>query len=258
MKQEKNNYSIAVLSSGSRTAFQLNETTLIDAGSVTEAIDESCASITEIWLTHSHLDHIVDIAFMLDDYFELRKESLTIVALPKTIKALQENFLNDTIWPDFSKIPLFNSNEMVVKYREISENRVYRLSSNETIEAFLTDHTIDSCGYIYTYKDKSIVIATDTYSLENIVHLLQKRETLKDLILECSFPNSMQNIAEVSKHLTPELLFRQLDNCTRDDFRLHINHIKPSYREKIMQEIEENRGEREVFFIKNKEILYFS
>ena len=57
-------------------------------------------------MTHSNLDHIIDIAYILDKYFNLRKKPLNIIGLPETIKAIKENFLNDTIWPDFSKIPL--------------------------------------------------------------------------------------------------------------------------------------------------------
>ena len=257
MKMKKNSASIKVLSTGNRTSFQLNETTLIDAGSVVNVLKEKAAFIKKVYLTHSHLDHIVDIAFMLDDYFELRKDTLEIIGLEETIKAIKTNFLNDTIWPDFSKIKLLNSNQMTIKYKIIKPKDREVLSENETIEVFITDHTVKSCGYIYRYEHKSIIIATDTYSLNEIIKIIELRTNIQNVVLECSFPNSMQKVAKDSKHLTPELLFRQLKSCKRDDFQLYINHVKPTYRKIIKDEIEQYRGEREVFLIKEKEILHF-
>ncbi|MDH5465566.1 MAG: diguanylate cyclase, partial [Thiovulaceae bacterium] len=60
------------------TSFALNETNVIDAGNILKGLTAKCADIETIWLTHSHLDHIADIAFMLDFYFEKRKKPLRI------------------------------------------------------------------------------------------------------------------------------------------------------------------------------------
>ncbi|RLC45400.1 MAG: diguanylate cyclase, partial [Candidatus Cloacimonadota bacterium] len=131
------------------SSFYLNAKNVIDAGNLLDSLQEASIDIENIWLTHSHLDHIADIAYILDNYFSLRAKTLNIIALPETIKVLKENFLNDSIWPDFSVIPMANSKEMVLKYSEIELYKEYKISESESIKAFETDHTVASCGYIY-------------------------------------------------------------------------------------------------------------
>ena len=264
MKNEKKQQSIKVLGAfGTKakgfgtTSFMVNPTTVIDAGNLLDALEEESIEVENIWLTHSHLDHIVDIAYILDNYFSRRTKTLNIMGLPETIKAVKENFLNDTIWPDFSVIRLFGKEEMVVKYTEIQEGETYLISKNETIRPFLTDHTVASCGYIYTHDDASLMITADTYSLENVKKIVDENPQIKSVIIECSFSNNMKALALESKHLTSELLFEQLNQFKRDDFRLYINHIKPTYREKILQEIEENRGKWEPTILKDEDFVYF-
>ena len=53
------------------TSFLINERILLDAGSVTSTLglDEQ-AAITDICVTHPHLDHIKDILFLADNLIE--------------------------------------------------------------------------------------------------------------------------------------------------------------------------------------------
>ena len=237
--------------------FLLNKENTIDAGSLLKFINVASTDINCIWLTHSHLDHIIDIAYMLDNYYALRRKTLTIAGLPETIKAIKDNFLNDTIWPDFSKIKLISGNGMVVDYKEIGFNQKYDLSKNETIEPFETDHTVKSCGYIYTKDDKSIMITADTLSLDNVIEILNQRKNIKSLVVECSFPSELEKLAINTKHLTPKLLFHRLKMLKRDDVNIYINHIKQSYMEKIIKQISEESQEIGVSILREKEIVKF-
>ena len=262
MKKDKNIKVLGAYGTKSKgfgtTSFLLNNTTVVDAGNLLDSLSIDSVEIENIWLTHSHLDHIVDIAYILDNYFNLRTKTLNIMGLPDTIKAVKENFLNDTLWPDFSKIRLFGKEEMVVQYTEIEPNKEYKISQRETVKPFLTAHTVASCGYIYTNDTASIMISTDTYSLENLKEILEKNKKIKNLIVECSFSNNMRELAIESKHLTSELLFEQLNSFKRDDFNLYINHIKPTYKEKILEEIEEFRGKWKPKVLKDEDFIYFS
>jgi len=237
--------------------FLLNKINSIDAGSLLKYIDVASVDIEYIWLTHSHLDHIVDIAYILDRYFALRKKTLNIIGLPNTIKSVRENFLNDSIWPDFSKIKLQSTDKMAVKYIELELDKSYTISDNESIKAFQTDHTVDSCGYIYTKDDNSIMITSDTLSLENAISILNRQKSIKSLIVECSFPSELEKLAINTKHLTPDLLLDGLKSLKRDDIKVYINHIKPSYEEKIIKEIALKAQEIGVLRIKEKEIVKF-
>jgi len=237
--------------------FLLNKQNSIDAGSLLKYINVASTDIEYIWLTHSHLDHIKDIAFMLDNYYNLRRKTLNIMGLPQTIKAIKEHFLNNIIWPDFSKVKLSLSDEIVVKYHEIEFSKQYQLSSNEFIEPFETDHTVDSCGYIYTKDNNSVMITADTLSLDNAIDILDSRKDINSLVVECSFPSNLEKLAINTKHLTPKLLFKKLKVLKRDDINIYINHIKQSYMEKIIKEIGIESKEIGVKILKEKEIINF-
>jgi len=239
------------------SSIYLNKTNVIDAGNLLSPLDTECIGLENIWITHSHLDHIVDIASIVDNYFNLRTKPLNLLGLPKTLETIKENFLNNKIWPDFSKIQLNNSKEMAITYTAIELDVEYKLSDNESIRAIKTDHTVESCGYIYTKNETSVLITEDTHSLKNIIEELNKNKNIKAVAIECSFANEMEELAIVSKHLTPKLLFKQLDALKREDITLYINHMKPSYINKIIDEIEEYRGKWEPILLKDGDLINF-
>jgi HD-GYP domain-containing protein (c-di-GMP phosphodiesterase class II)/ribonuclease BN (tRNA processing enzyme) len=239
------------------SAFYLNEKNVIDAGNLLEPLEEKSAKIENIWLTHSHLDHINDIAYILDNYFSIRDKTLNIIGLRETINSVKEHFLNNVVWPDFSVIQMYNSKQMAVKYIEIELGTEYEIGENETIEAFETDHTVASCGYIVKKNKQSILITADTYSLDNVIEIIDNREDIKTMVVECTFPSGMEKLAKESKHLTPKLLFNKLQALKRDDINLCINHIKPSFIDKMKNEIQEYSGKWEPKILKDNEIINF-
>jgi len=239
------------------SAFHLNEKNVIDAGNLLKPLVEKSAKIENIWLTHTHLDHICDIAYILDNYYALRDVTLNIIGLPETIAAIKKHFLNDLIWPDFSLIRLHNSSAMSVKYIEVECGKTYQIGEEEHIEAFKTDHTVPSCGYIYTKKRQSILITADTYSLANACKIIDSRTDINSVVIECSFPSNMASLALESKHLTPKTLFNPLETLKRENFQLYINHIKPLYLEQITKEIAAYSGKWEPIILKDEDIIKF-
>ena len=238
------------------SSFRLNKTTTIDAGNLLDALDEDSVFITDIYLTHVHLDHIVDIAYIIDNYFTKRQKTITLHGTKQSIEAIQTHFLNDTIWPDFSNIKLHNG-EIVVRYEEIVLGMKYSLGDEEYIEAFASDHTVGSCGYIYTKEGRSVLITADTYSLESAKEKIKNDPSIQSAVVECSFPNSLATLAKQSKHLTPTLLFEQLEGIERKNFTLYINHIKPTYVLEVAKELEKIGGEIEPVILKDGDFVKY-
>ena len=152
---------------------------------------------------------------------------------------------------------MLNSDMMSVTYTELKLGSIYPIGEDEYIEAFETDHTVESCGYIYKKSNRGILITADTYSLSNVVDILDLNKAINSLVVECSFPSNMKQLAKESKHLTPKRLFQQLKSLKREDIKIYINHIKPVYIQKISEEIKEYRGIKEVKLLKDGEILKF-
>jgi HD-GYP domain-containing protein (c-di-GMP phosphodiesterase class II)/ribonuclease BN (tRNA processing enzyme) len=239
------------------SSFELNPLNIIDGGNLLNTLEEKSANIENIWLTHSHLDHISDIAFILDNYFTMRTKTLNIIGLPQTISAIKKHFFNNLIWPDFSKINLLNSNDKVINYIEIELDKVYNINEDENIRAFKTQHTVPSCGYVYKKNKTGLIITADTYSLEQLIKIVDSDKEIKSMVIECSFPSNMEKLAKESKHLTAKLLFSELKNLKRDDVKLYINHIKPSYLEIITREIDEYKGNYTPIILKDMDIIKF-
>ncbi len=242
---------------GGTSAFLIDTHNVIDAGNLLRPMREAVAEIEMIWLTHSHLDHIIDIAYILDSYFSERKKPLRLRGLPETLEAVQKHFLNDIIWPDFSKIKLVHSESMAVVYEPIVIGESYFLDEQSSIEAFPTDHTVESCGYKVKRGETSIVITADTYDLKAMTDLVLERGSVTALVVECSFPSSMHVLARESKHLTPERLFTELKPLQKRGIMLYINHIKPLYEEIISSEIELLKGDWKVQILKDGEKIQF-
>lgn len=238
------------------TCIVLNETNIMDAGNLIKGFKSKCAEIDTIWLTHSHLDHIIDIAFLLDCYFEERKKPLRIAALPQTIQVLQRHIFNELIWPDFSKIPLNNSDYKALEYFPISIGEVYEIGENEFIEPFKTNHTVPSCGYVLTKEGKSIAITADTHKSDSIWEMLNRRDDIQTLLIECSFPSSMLQLAQDSKHLTPELLESEIKKLNKD-MKIYVNHLKESGELIIKKELENIPSLSNVTIVHDYQKIFF-
>ncbi len=146
---------------------------------------------------------------------------------------------------------------IALTYTEIELEKEYKIDEKESIEAFKTDHTVPSCGYIYKRDGSSVLITADTYSLDNILEIIDARDDIKSIVIECSFPSNMSNLAKESKHLTPKSLFNSLKKLKRDDVELYINHIKPFFLNTIVKEIEEYRGVWEPIILKDEDFVKF-
>ena len=239
------------------TSFYLNDKNVIDAGNLLNALEEKSANIENIWISHSHLDHICDIAYIIDNYFASIEKTINIRALPQIIDYIKKHFLNNVIWPDFSNIELLNGSGMCINYIEVELDKEYSLSDSESIKAFKTDHTVPSCGYIYKKGESAVLMATDTYSIDNIIEIVNNDNSIRSMVIECSFPSKMEKLAKESKHLTAKLLSEMLESLKRDDVQLYINHIKPLYLEEITKEINEYLPKYNPIIVKDGEIIKF-
>lgn len=241
------NYLKVLGSSGSKTkfkgttSFQIFKDILIDAGNVINPLGEEALNINHIFLTHSHSDHILDLPFIIESYFEKRETPLTIYGSKTTLNSIKAHTFNNEIWPDFSKIKLIKNDNYSLIYKEIEKDETLFINSIK-ITAIEANHISGAYGYI-VIKDSinGYLISGDTCENINIWNKINSNNKIKSLIIECSFPNEMESLAKMSKHLTPKLLENDLRNLQRDDIQIFLYHLKPLYVEKITQQINESK-----------------
>ncbi len=219
------------------SCFQLNERILFDAGNIFSNLETPPEAIDHIFLTHSHLDHVVEIPFLVDKVFSSREYPIKIYAGKETIEALKQHIMNDKIWPDFSNLRLPKSGLPAVEYVEISEGKEVELFEYQIIP-FASVHTVETYGFVIREGNKGLVYSGDTYTNPDLWKLVNENEYIKAVIVDVSFPSSFKKIAEASKHYTPELLKKDVESyLKRNDIELYVYHFKPRFFSSILKEL---------------------
>jgi len=224
--------------SNSMTCIQLDDSTVVDAGNILLGLEKDAVNIDNILLTHSHMDHIADIPFVIDLFFSKRTKTLNIYGTKQTLHNLKKHILNWEIWPDFTTITLLNSNIMAITLIDIELNKEFKIN-DLNIKAIKTNHTDGSCGYVIEKNNNSIFFTSDTTTCPAIWEEVNKNHKINSVIVDVSFTSNYKELAIESKHFTPELLNDDIKSyLKRDDVKIYINHLKPSFIPKIEDELQ--------------------
>ena len=218
------------------TSMLVDHDVLIDAGTgVADLSLEALAQIDHVFVTHSHLDHIAALPLLVDTVADLREAPLTVHALPETLDILRQHVFNWAIWPDFSEIEVRRQPAMQYQAIEVGETCTL---GGRAITALPAQHTVPAVGYQLDSGAASLVFTGDTTRNDALWPIVNAIGNLRYLLIETAFSNREQRLAEVSKHLCPNLLAAELARLEQDP-EVFISHLKPGQVELIMGEIAE-------------------
>jgi ribonuclease BN (tRNA processing enzyme) len=236
------------------TSFLLDGDVLVDAGTgVGDLTLAELSQIDHIFITHSHLDHVTSIPFLVDTVGGMRAKPLTIYATRATIEILKNHLFNWAIWPDFTEIPTPEAPFM--RYREMEVGATVTLG-NRRITAIPARHTVPAVGYHLDSGAASLVFTGDTGQNDALWRIVNRIANLKFLIIETAFSNKERQLAEVSRHLCPATLAEELAKLERSP-EIYITHLKPGEIEPTMLEIEECAGAFRPRMLQNNLVLEF-
>ena len=216
------------------TSFLLDNDILIDAGTgVGELSMEQLIAIDHIFITHSHLDHIACIPFLVDTVIGLRPNPVTVHATAETLAILKQHIFNWKIWPDFNAIP--DKNSPFLQYNEIALGQTTTINERK-ITALPACHVVPAVGYLIDNGKNSLVFSGDTTHCDELWVEVNKLNNLKYLLIETAFSNCEIELAKLSKHLCPMMLADELKKL-KIPAEIYITHLKPGESHMIMQEI---------------------
>lgn len=212
------------------TSFLLDGEILLDAGSGVASLTlEEMTAIRHIFLSHSHLDHILSIPLMVDSVFDRIKEPIQVHAQPETIHALREHVFNGAIWPDFTRLPHPESPVIRLLPMECGESRTF---GGRTIESIRVNHIVPTVGFRVTGPDKVFAFSADTTTNDTLWEALNGGERLDTLIVEATFPDTEEALSRMAYHYCPKMLAADLAKL-RHDPAIYLTHAKPGEEENI-------------------------
>lgn len=216
------------------TSLLINETIALDAGSLAQVLTiERQERVRKIVLTHSHLDHTNSLPFFVENVFDGQQGAIDIYASKATIYSVRKHLFNNDSWPDFSRMP--NNLLPSMKFHEL-EPEVPVVLDGVKFTPFKVDHLVPTYGYLIEEGSEGLLWSSDTGPTHRLWELANLSVNLKALCIETSFDNAMQQIADISLHLTPDTLATELEKLERR-IPILLHHLKPTCIQQIRNEI---------------------
>jgi ribonuclease BN (tRNA processing enzyme) len=216
------------------TTLLVNDRVALDAGSLTQALSiERQQRVEAIVLTHSHMDHTSSLPFFVENVYGGSRPAVVVYASAATSYALRKNLFNNASWPDFTRLP--NNLLPSVQFRSLEEE-VPVVLADVRFTPFLVEHLVPTFGYLIEHEGSSIVWSSDTGPTVRLWEIANSAPGLRAVMLDTSFDNSMQRIADLSLHLTPATLSEEIGKLERD-VPIYLHHLKPPCIERIRTEV---------------------
>jgi cAMP phosphodiesterase len=216
--------------------FLVNDTVMLDGGTITAALTLTAQTkITDVFISHPHLDHLKGILFLADNVIGRTKQPVNIRALPAVINAIKKHLMNNVIWPDFTRIP--TPKAPVLTYKPFRAGKDLAVAGLR-IKPIPMNHPVPAVGFLVHDGKSSILYTADTGPNEGIWKEAARARNLKAIIVDTSFPDTFEKLAQVSGHFTPIQLHRDLEKAkVRNHVPIYVYHVKPAYEARVVRDL---------------------
>jgi ribonuclease Z len=161
---------------------------VLDAGTGFFRVREHIATTTlDILLSHTHLDHVVGLTFMLSTKWQRPIERITVHGQAAKLAAVREHLLDEQMFP----APL------TCDWRPLEEGPL--TIGGAKVTHFPVVHPGGCVGYRLDWPDRSLAYVTDTTAAKSATYIEHIRGV--DLLLhECNFRDGQEEWAEKTGH----------------------------------------------------------
>jgi ribonuclease BN (tRNA processing enzyme) len=180
------------------------------------------------------MDHIATLPIFIDDLYASLREPIRIHTAQHIIDALERDVFNWNVYPRFSQLK--NDYGPVMEYVPIPFREDFTVG-HLRVTAIPVDHIVPTVGLIVADERSVVAFSSDTGETEEFWEVINRSPQLSALIVESSFPNSMDHLAKDARHLTPATLANELSKLSNDALEILAVHIKPAYRETVTREL---------------------
>lgn len=234
------------------TAFLLNNSFLIDAGTVTEVLGHrALKKIERVLVSHTHIDHLKDLFPLVDELVMMGNYSIELVSVPRVLEIITDNLLNNLIWPDFTVIP--SASNSILRLREIPLEEETVLDGIG-VKPVLMTHTVYTVGFVVKEGERGFMFTADTGPTKRFWEVAREEKGIEFIIADVSFPDRLSGLATISGHMTPSMLLDHIDRYGLGDTLFYVTHIKPIFADEIIREIVSS-GRQNIRILKQGETL---
>jgi ribonuclease BN (tRNA processing enzyme) len=216
------------------TCLLVNGQVALDAGCLSRALPiDRQMLVRSIVLSHSHMDHTNSLPFFIENVFGRSEGAIDVHASAATIYAIRKYLFNNATWPDFTRLP--NHLLPAVQFQEFADEQPIDLEGVR-FTPVPVDHLVPTHGFLIEQGDSAVLWSSDTGPTQRLWEIANRTKNLKAICLDVSFDNSLQHIADVSYHLTPATLAKELEKLERR-VPILLHHLKPSCIDRIRVEV---------------------
>ena len=163
---------------------------------------------------------------------------IRVHALPATIAALKAHILNGVIWPDFSRLP--SASHPILTLHEIEVGQVLSFPArgdrpDRLVTVLPAAHTVPAVGFGVQTPQGLWVYTGDTGPNPRLWQALQGQR-IAQLVIETAFGNDEAHLADISGHLSPQSLAKELTQLD-GEVSVFITHPKPGEVPAVLSQI---------------------
>jgi ribonuclease BN (tRNA processing enzyme) len=215
-------------------SYLINDTIAIDAGSLgLYGSPRRQAAVKHVLISHTHIDHTATLPIFVENAYEAQSPCVTIHGSDEVLDSLRRDMFNDRTWPDF--VALSKGGLRFLALARLEPCRPIELEGLK-ITPIPVNHVVPTLGFLIEDEHSAVVIASDTGPTELLWDHANAIPRLDAVFLEAAFPNAMSELADLSKHLTPERFGREIQKLNKPVDVVAV-HIKARFRDQIVAEL---------------------
>lgn len=231
----------------------IDDDVLIDAGTgIGDLTVDDLRSIRHVFLTHSHLDHVAGLPMLVDSVFEKDfTRPLTVYAREETLRAIQDHLFNDVIWPNFARLP--TAGNPMLRYQVCSPGDTVTIE-HRNFYAVDVMHSVPSLGFTVQNSSGAFAVSGDTKTNETLWPVLNACDALKVLVIEVSFPDELEQLANDAGHYCPRTLTRDLERLEQSP-DIWLTGMKPGEERRILEQVVARAPDRRIRMLSRGTVL---
>lgn len=205
--------------------------------------------IRRIFLTHSHLDHVLGLPLMLDTIQEeVEANPLQLYLTQQTDDVLREHLFNWRLWPDFFNL---GENEPQMLFSNIIDVGQTITQADMVLQVLPAQHSVPAVGYLVTGESgKKLAFSGDCTSNDELWLALNKHDHLDTLIIECSYPEEELELSLKAKHYCTSTLAEDLSKLEHQP-DIYLTHLKPGKEDYIVEQLQKIVPNRKISALRN-------